>query len=172
VCLEKISFTPIFSLAVGDTIPRKDQAIKNVSVNEIAFLNNDFPVEIDLGALKLGGKSSRIAIYENGKLVASQSVTYAKSKKDVKQLNFVLKADKIGFQSYTVKLESLDGEFTLKNNQRTFYIEVIDSRNKVLLLAGAPHPDVAALKEVLDQNENIESESFLIKDWNKSLEIW
>ncbi|MBM3186931.1 MAG: hypothetical protein FJZ67_11585, partial [Bacteroidetes bacterium] len=31
-------------------------------------------------------------------------------------------------------------------------------------------PDVSALKEVLDQNENIESESILIKDWNKNLE--
>ena len=167
---EKISFTPIFSLAVGDTTQRKDQAIKNISVNEIAFLNNEFPVEIDLEAIKLPNRTTRISITENGKTVASQVVTYGKNKKDFKQLNFTLKANKIGFQSYTVKLESLNGEFTYKNNQRTFYMEVIDSRNKVLLIAGAPHPDIATLKEVLDQNENIESESVLIKDWNKSLE--
>jgi hypothetical protein len=167
---EKISFTPIFTLAVGDTTQRKDQAIKNISVNEIAFLNNEFPVEIDLEAIKLPNRTTRISITENGKTVASQVVTYGKNKKDFKQLNFTLKANKIGFQSYTVKLESLNGEFTYKNNQRTFYMEVIDSRNKVLLIAGAPHPDIATLKEVLDQNENIESESVLIKDWNKSLE--
>ena len=167
---EKISFTPIFSLAVGDTTQRKDQAIKNISVNEIAFLNNEFPVEIDLEAIKLPNRTTRISITENGKTVASQVVTYGKNKKDFKQLNFTLKANKIGFQSYTVKLESLNGEFTYKNNQRTFYMEVIDSRNKVLLITGAPHPDIATLKEVLDQNENIESESVLIKDWNKSLE--
>lgn len=167
---EKIGFTPIFSLAVGDTIPRKDQLIKNISVNDIAFFNNDFPVEVDLEAIKFEGKSVRVEIYENGKIIASQAFNYAQGKKDFKQLNFVLKANKIGFQSYTVKLQSLDGEYTLKNNRRTFYVEVIDSRNKVLLLAGAPHPDVAALKEVLDENENIESESALIKDWNKSLE--
>jgi hypothetical protein len=167
---EKISLTPIFSLAVGDTTPRKDQMIKNVSVNEIAFLNNEFPVEVDLESIKLGGKSVSVSIFENGKQVASQSITYSNSKRDFKQVNFRLKANKIGFQTYVVKLKSLDGESTLKNNQRTFYVEVIDSRNKVLLLAGAPHPDVSALKEVLDQNENLESESILIKDWNKNLE--
>ncbi len=167
---EKVSFTPIFSLAVGDTTPRKDQLIKNISVNEIAFLNNEFPVEVDIEAIKFGGKAALVGIYENGKLVSSQNVNYAQSKKDFKQLNFVLKANKVGFQTYTVKLQSLDGEYSYKNNQRTFYIEVIDSRNKVLLLAGAPHPDIAALKEVLEENENIESESILIKDWNKSIE--
>ena len=64
---EKISLTPIFSLAVGDTTPRKDQLIKNVSVNEIAFLNNEFPVEVDLESIKLGGKSVSVIIFENGK---------------------------------------------------------------------------------------------------------
>ena len=167
---EKISITPIFSLAVGDTTPRKDQLIKNVSVNDIAFLNNEFPVEVDLESIKLGGKSVSVSIFENGKQIASQSITYSNSKRDFKQVNFTLKANKIGFQTYVVKLKSFDGESTLKNNQRTFYLEVIDSRNKVLLLAGAPHPDISALKEVLDQNENIESESALIKDWNKNLE--
>lgn len=167
---EKISFTPIFSLAVGDTFQRKDQAIKNISVNEIAFLNNEFPVEIDLEAIKLPSRTSRISILENGKTIASQVVNYGKTKKEFKQLNFNLKATTVGFRAYTVKLESLRDEYTYKNNKRTFYIEVIDSRNKVLLLAGAPHPDVAALKEVLDQNENIESESVLIKTWNKSIE--
>jgi hypothetical protein len=167
---EKISITPIFSLAVGDTTPRKDQLIKNVSVNDIAFLKNEFPVEVDVESIKLGGKSVSVSIFENGKQIASQSITYSNSKRDFKQVNFTLKANKIGFQTYVVKLKSLDGESTLKNNQRTFYVEVIDSRNKVLLLAGAPHPDISALKEVLDQNENIESESVLIKDWNKNLE--
>ena len=167
---EKISITPIFSLAVGDTTPRKDQLIKNVSVNDIAFLNNEFPVEVDLESIKLGGKSVSVSIFENGIQIASQSITYSNSKRDFKQVNFTLKANKIGFQTYVVKLKSLDGESTLKNNQRTFYVEVIDSRNKLLLLAGAPHPDISALKEVLDQNENIESESVLIKDWNKNLE--
>jgi hypothetical protein len=36
-------------------------------------------------------------------------------------------------------------------------------------LAGAPHPDVAAWKQVLELNENLEVESMLVKDWKKDL---
>jgi hypothetical protein len=48
-----------------------------------------------------------------------------------------------------------------------FYIEVIDSRNKILLLANAPHPDIAALKQVLEADLNNQVETALMKDWNK-----
>lgn len=167
---EKISLTPVFTLAVGDTTPKKDHLIRNITVNDIAFLKNDFPVEVDLEAFKIGARSVNVSIFQNGQKVGNQVVQYKNGKRDFQQVNFVLNATKPGFQNYTVKLEAIDNEYTLKNNTRTFYIEVIDARSKVLILAGAPHPDIAALKEVLDANENIEAESVLLKDWNKSLD--
>jgi len=167
---ERISLTPIFSLAIGDTTPKKDHLIRNVQVNDIAFLKNDFPVEVDLEAFKIGARSVNLSIFHNGQKIGSQVVNYKNGKHDFQQANFVINASQPGFQTYTLKLEPIDGEYTLKNNTRTFYIEVIDARSKVLLLANAPHPDIAAMKEVLDDNENIETESLLIKDWNKSLD--
>jgi hypothetical protein len=167
---EKISLTPVFTLAVGDTTPKKDHLIRNITVNDIAFLKNDFPVEVDLESFKIGARSVNVSIFQNGQKVGNQVVQYKNGKRDFQQANFVLNATKAGFQTYTVKLEAIDNEYTLKNNTRTFYIEVIDARSKVLILAGAPHPDIAALKEVLDANENIEAESVLLKDWNKSLD--
>lgn len=167
---EKMSLTPIFSLAVGDTMPKKDHLIRNVSVNDIAFLKNDFPVEVDLEAFKIGARSVNVSIFHKGQKVGSQQVQYKNGKRDFEQVNFTLNANEVGFQTYTVKLEAINNEYTLKNNTRTFYIEVIDARSKVLILGGAPHPDISALKEVLDENENIESESVLLKDWNKTLD--
>jgi hypothetical protein len=49
-------------------------------------------------------------------------------------------------------------------------VEVIDSRNKVLLLSGAPHPDISALKSVLDEYEGSEVITSLYSEWNKSLD--
>ena len=167
---EKISLTPVFALAVGDTTPKKDQLIRNITVNDIAFLKNDFPVEVDLEAFKIGARSVNVSIFQNGQKVGNQVVQYKNRKRDFQQVNFVLNATKQGFQTYTVKVDAVENEYTLKNNTRTFYIEVIDARSKVLILGGAPHPDISAMKEVLDANENIEAESVLLKDWNKSLD--
>lgn len=166
---EKIALTPIFTLGVGDTLPKKDQLIRDVSSNEIAFLKNKFPVEVDIEALKIGKRSSTVSIIHKGKKVATQSVSYENGTFDFKHLSFELEATEIGFQYYTVEVNPLEGEYTLKNNRRSFYIEVLDGRNKIVLLAGAPHPDVAALKYVLEKDENVQVESKLIADWDKDL---
>ena len=118
----------------------------------------------------MGKKNANISIYRNGQKIASQTLKYESGKYDFTDANFILKADKIGFQTYTVKLEAIDGEYTFKNNQRSFYVEVIDSRNKVLLLSGAPHPDISALKSVLDEYEGSEVITSLYSEWNKSLD--
>lgn len=166
---EKIALTPIFTLGAGDTLPKKDQLIRDVSSNEIAFLKNKFPVEVDIEALKTGKRSSRVSIIHKGKSIASSTVNYENGVFDFKHLTFELGATEVGFQYYTVEVTPIDGEYTTKNNRRSFYIEVLDARNKVVLISGAPHPDVAALKYVLEKDENIQVESKLIADWDKNL---
>jgi hypothetical protein len=167
---ERLPFTPIFSLAVGDTNTRKDQYIKNVFVNEVTFLNNEFPVEVDVEAYKMGKRQVKIHLLHKGQKIASQTVNYANGVNDFQQVNFAITAKEIGFQTYTVQIETVEGEYSIKNNVRTFYVEVLDSRNKVLLLANAPHPDIAAFKEVLTQNENIEVVNAFLPKWTRNFD--
>jgi hypothetical protein len=167
---ERLPFTPIFSLAVGDTNTRKDQFIKNVFVNEVTFLNNEFPVEVDLEAYKIGKRSVKIHLIHKGQKIATETVNYANGINDFQQVNFAITAKETGFQTYTVQLETVEGEYSIKNNVRTFYVEVLDSRNKVLLLANAPHPDIAAFKEVLTQNENIEVVNAFLPQWTRNFD--
>ena len=166
---EKIDLTPVFTVGVGDTTPKKDQYIKNIASNEIAFLKNKFPVEVDLEGIKMGKSNVTVSILNNGKSVASQSVNFSNGTYDYKHVSFLLEADKVGYQQYTVSISKAGGEYTYSNNTRNFYIEILDARSKVLLLAGAPHPDVAALKSVIEKDENLDVTSFLVKDWKRDL---
>ncbi len=165
----KIPLTPIFTLGIGDTIPKKDQILKDVISNEIAFLKNKFPVEVDVDAFKIGKKTVTVSISTNGKIVASQKITYTDGVYDSKQILFELEANTVGFQQYTAEVKAIDGEYTLKNNKRSFYVEVLDSRNKILLLSGAPHPDLSAIKSVLEQDENVKIDIQTIEKWDKNL---
>ncbi len=166
---QKIALTPIFTLGVGDTAAKKDQLISDVSHNEIAFLKNKFPVEVDVEALKVGKVSSKVSIFHKEKLVASQVINYTDGTFDHKHLNFELEANEIGFQYYKIEISPLKNEYTLKNNSRSFYVEVLDSRNKILIISGAPHPDITALKSVLEKDENMEVETHLIEKWEPNL---
>ena len=163
---EKINLTPVFSLGVGDTVVKKDQFIRNVSVNNIAFLKNKFPVEIDIEANRMGQTSSKISIWSSDKKIKEETINYSDGLIDFNHVSFEIEAQKIGFIEFEVRVEEKENESTLVNNRHRFYVEVIDSRNKILILANSPHPDLTAIKQVLEKDENTDVESTLINDWD------
>ena len=61
-----------------------------------------------------------------------------------------LDADKAGVRTVTARIRVQGGasasEATSANNSRTASIEVLESRRKILFVAQAPHPDLAALR--------------------------
>ena len=161
----KIRTAPIFCLAVGDSIQRKDQLVRSVFNNPLAFLMNDFPVEIDISSFQFPEEEALLTISKKGKVVASKTINYSKNREDFQKVRFLIPADELGNHTYTIQLEEKENEISYKNNTKNFYVEVLDSRNKVLLLSTAPHPDISALKNVLSTDDKIEFESALFKDW-------
>ncbi len=159
---------PIYTIALGDTTPQKDAFIQNVDFNKIVFLDNDFPVEVSIGAHGLKGEKSNLSIKSNGSNIASKSVVY----NDVdfyQNFSFMLKADKVGVQRYQIVLDKVNEEFTNKNNVKDILIEVIDSRQKVLILSDMVHPDLGALKNSIESNKHYQAEIGFLNNWNKSL---
>jgi hypothetical protein len=73
---EQLPLTPIYSLAVGDTTLKKDQLIQNVAYNELTFLNNEFPIEVDIKAYRLAGKSVVVRLFEDGRQIAQQTIRH------------------------------------------------------------------------------------------------
>jgi hypothetical protein len=167
---DKLPLTPIFCLGVGDTIPKRDLYIKNVSANEVAFLNNKFPIEVDIEAIKIGNESATVTLSKGGKTLDSKTVSFRDANRDFSSVTFLVDADEVGFQNYSVAISKANNEYNYINNRRSFYIEVIDSRSKVLLLASAPHPDVAAFKYLIEQDQNCEVTSQLIGEWDKKID--
>ncbi|MBK7819014.1 MAG: hypothetical protein IPJ60_16865 [Sphingobacteriaceae bacterium] len=49
----------------------------------------------------------------------------------------------------------------MANNSQSFIVDVIDNRDKILLVSNAPHPDVSAISESIESMKNYE----LIKDF-------
>jgi hypothetical protein len=163
---QKISLTPIYTIGVGDTVPKVDHLIRNVSANEIAFYKNDFPVNVEIEANKIPPGDYAVELWSGDKQVGSQTITYDDSKQQFHTAKFVVNAASIGFVSFEVRLQSLKGESSFVNNKRKFYVEVIDSRSKVLMLADGPHPDFKAIRQMLELDENIEVVSELASEWN------
>lgn len=165
---EKFSLTSFYTIGVGDTIQKKDQLIREVMSNEFAFLKSQFPIEVDVEAHKIGKSGGKVNLYWNNQLIDSKTIRYENGTYDFQQVQFLVEAKQVGFQRYTVVVENKENEVTYKNNSKTIYIEVLDGRQQVLILSNAPHPDMSALKSVLEKNENTEVKALLWEDWDKN----
>lgn len=159
---------PIYTIALGDTTPQKDAYIQYVDFNKIVFLGNEFPLEVSIGAQLLNGEKTIVKILHNGAVLASQNIAY-KDKDFYTTLSFRLKASQVGVQRYQIVLEKVNGEFTQINNVRDILVEVIDSRQKVLILADGPHPDLAAIKNSIEVNEHYQAEIVFLSNFQKNI---
>jgi hypothetical protein len=140
---------PIYSLAVGDSAQPVDLSVNRVYVNKTVALNSSFEIMVDLRAEKLNGKTTNLNLLHNGKNINQSAVKIDKDRFTA-SFRFETKADVKGFQRYTVELPKQDGEPNISNNRMDFFVEVIDEETKILLLAPAPHPDIAAIKAALE----------------------
>jgi hypothetical protein len=159
---------PVYCVAVGDTSEVKDLQISRVNHNEISYAGNSFPVEVIIGATRLDGAEAEVSIIENGIAKARQRVRIGSSRFSA-ALTFTLEAGKAGLQHYQVRITPINGETNIRNNTATFVMEVISNREKILLVAGAPHPDIAAIREVLEKKATYESDCTLLRDHSGSI---
>jgi len=165
--IQKIN-APIYGIALGDTVPLKDVWIQTINHNQVAYLGNSFPAEVIVNATDLKDKTVNLLINHNGKVLKNEVVTI-NSNTYSKAFNFVLDADISGIQKYTVSLSTITEDRNKQNNTQSFIIDVIDNREKVLILANAPHPDVAAIEQSIASSQTYEVEVDLINNFTKPL---
>jgi len=157
--LEKLKL-PIYTIALGDTIEKKDASIQKINHNQVAYLGNQFLAEINIKALKLSNEECIISILKNNIKKGEQKINI-NSQNFISTINFILDADAPGVQRYTVNVAPVKGETNLSNNSQSFVVDVIDNRDKILIVSNAPHPDVSAISESIENMKNYE----LIKDF-------
>ncbi|OFY87651.1 MAG: hypothetical protein A3F72_13440 [Bacteroidetes bacterium RIFCSPLOWO2_12_FULL_35_15] len=164
---EKIK-VPIYTIALGDTTVNKDIILLKAEHNRLAYLGNEFPVEIVINAKQFKGKTTTLTVSKGDATLFTQTVNF-NSDAFIITVPVLIQAKEVGLQHYKVKLSSLPEEVSVANNISDVFMEVLDARQKILILSDAPHPDIAAIKESIESNQNYEVESYLLSDFDKSL---
>ncbi len=146
---------PIHALAVGDTTPKRDVNLKSLLANQIAYLGNQFPLQADVVADGFAGKTATVLLRKGGQTLSQQTIRFDKDNA-LATVQFTTQASAKGVQHLTVEVLPLPGEFSTQNNRKDIYIEVIDGRQKILVVASAPHPDIKAIRSIIEKNDNFE----------------
>ncbi|MBX2897288.1 MAG: VWA domain-containing protein [Cyclobacteriaceae bacterium] len=145
---------PVYTLGVGDTTARVDLVLKNVAFNKVAYEGNKFPVRAQVLLQGITNQNVTVTISKDGKVVAT--VNKDSQSKSFLEFDFQLDASQKGIQRFDVSVKALGGETNLRNNATSIFIEVVEGKKKIVMIAPAPHPDIKALKAVVEKNSNYE----------------
>ncbi len=155
---------PLYTIGVGDSIQHPDLRIEDVRYNEISFLGNEFPVSFLVNADGLKGEEVQINFKSaEGNIIYSKAISLTTNFFS-QRISFNTTSDQVGLQFFTLDLNTQVKERNNSNNSEVFGIEVIDSRKKMLILSEVSHPDVGVIREVLEDNSDLEVVLRNVKD--------
>lgn len=145
---------PVYSVGVGDTTQRTDLTLRNVAYNKIAYEGNKFPVRAEVLLSGISGNDVTVSLIHRGKVLDRE--TKNSGNNQLVTFDFEPLADEQGIQKLDIQVEVLQGEYNIKNNKSSIFVEVVSGKKKILVVAPAPHPDIKALRAVIEKNSNYE----------------
>lgn len=162
----------VYTINLGDTITPTDIRVGNLFYNKIAYLNDQLVIKADIAATNASGNNVTFSFFEivNGqrKLIDKRSV-FIGSNNFYNTIDFVSTASKVGVLHYQIVATEIRNEVSYTNNVKDFYVEVLDGRQKVLLVASAPHPDISALRKAIEFNKNYSLDVIYADEFNVNL---
>lgn len=159
---------PVFTIGVGDTTRRNDLEIKNIIYNEFIYAETPTLINVSVQNTGFGEQNILLSLYENEKLLEQKGISLIRE--GVQSLNFDYTPKTSGEKKITVRATELKGEFTFANNKKTVFLNVMNNKIKVLIIAGSPSADLSFIKDVLMQDENLKVNSLTFIAPNKFIE--
>ncbi len=164
---------PIYTVALGDTTPKKDVILKRAFHNRIAYLGDKFSVQIDVSAKNCKDATTKVSVFkvQNG---GTQKLTEEIINIDRNDFfvtkEVILDASQTGVQRFRLVVSPVNGEEVTANNSKDIFVDVLDARQQVLILANSPHPDITALRQTITANKNYEVEIGYVNDLKKGVD--
>ncbi len=153
---------PVFVIGVGDTSYPKDISVVSLIANEIVHLNSVVPVNVNLQVNGFQGKEVSVFLYEDKKKIAEQKIQIHENNETI-TLTFEYKANREGIHKITAEAKALDDELTTANNIVSDFIEVTSAKKNIMIIAGAPGPDLSFIKNAIEQSKGAKIKAFVQK---------
>lgn len=159
---------PVWSVLIGDSTVKKDIAVENVLYNDYIFKGSRSPVTATLQVAGFPNTDIKVDLTEDGRIIESATVSVDKNGSTSISFTYIPKST--GIKKLAVTAKNFPAEVNKQNNTFPFFVNVIDNRKKVLVLSGAPTPDVTFIKNALSGDSNLTVRSMTFDASDKPLE--
>jgi len=154
----------IYPLIYGDTNQNVDIAIQKLYYNSIAKQNAKFSLDVVIQAKGMSKELITVDISHQGRIISSKKIKIS-TNDFTKEINFELDIKGDGLQGVTVNIRSDVKEVNSQNNSSKFYVQMVETGQKILVLGSAPHPDLGALASALKTADGFEVNVKTLNDY-------
>ena len=145
---------PIYSITLGDTVSYPAMVIKDVKYNKTVQANMLFPLRVTANAMNYKGEDMNIIVKMDGIEVENVTVPVT-SNRFSKTFDFNIDSGDEGVKNIAIFLTPVETHGRVSQQStamRRVFITVTDKKYRILCIARAPHPDIAAIKSALDDH--------------------
>lgn len=146
---------PIYSVILGDTSSVVDIIVKDIDSSPTGYVNTTHSVEAQIQNFGFANASVTVEFRSSQELIDSKTIIF-NDNESVQSVSFEVELTEEGLTQYEVRVTPLDGEWSAENNSKSFTIDVLDSKIQILYAAFEIHPDVGAIRNILEQDQNID----------------
>ena len=139
----------------------RDLWIDTVKASQVAFLRYPLSVDVVVKSFGLKDLTIPITLKEGDKLLSIEEVSFD-SVSGEGRATFELQPTSVGRKIYTASIPVVSGDIVGENNEKSFVVDVIINKIRVLHIAGSPSWDVKFLRRALKRNPSIDLVSFFI----------
>jgi hypothetical protein len=140
--------SPVYAVSIGDTSVPADLRITAVYAPRRVAKDAQVEIRVDLVASRLAGYTGSLRLREGSAESGRIPLSIGSDRFD-RAVSFNVKPGAAGLHHYTIEAEPAEREINRINNRKDVFIEVTETRKRIVLAAAAPHPDLAAIREAL-----------------------
>ena len=144
---------PVYAVGVGNPEPPRDLALVSSAIDPVAYVDQELGIEIGLRSSGYDGVQDLLVVEEAGRRLLAHPTRLLEGEQSVV---VKVKPETPGRHVYRVSIAPRRGERSPANNAVMVSTEILESRIRVLALAGGPSPDFAYLRRLLDDDPNVE----------------
>ena len=153
---------PVYTIGVGDTSEQQDIVVENISTNALAYSGMRTPADVVIRSSGYDGMRTEVTLSEGSAILDRSALTLQRGTHEYTVKMHFLPMEE-GIKKLSVNVTPLSGELTTQNNSRSFFVKVLKSKLNIVMVAGAPGPDVPALRQALLEEGHFSIRSFVQK---------
>jgi len=156
VRLARTAHAPIWTIGIGSSETYKDAMLLQVNANPVVYQGSTVPVEVGYRVVGSTGENLTITLRNRKSQVVGRKQVDVISEYSDGSVTYNVDVTDPGKQRFRVEISNLKDELTTDNNQHSFYLNVLASKMRVLLMSGPPDNGLGDLVRRLSKDEHIE----------------